>query len=90
MFSLSISCPISPPLKKQHMESFVCFRKGEIEVNMGEVQIISSTVLSAEDKDTPREQIYYLFERVPENGHLQLKVSHYILITITCVRMGVS
>lgn len=42
---------------------------------MGEAQIISSAVLSAEDKDTPREQIYYLFERVPENGHLQLKVS---------------
>uniref|UniRef100_A0A670ZH00 FRAS1 related extracellular matrix 1 n=1 Tax=Pseudonaja textilis TaxID=8673 RepID=A0A670ZH00_PSETE len=43
-------------------------------VNMGEAQIISSAILSAEDKDTPREQIYYLFERVPENGHLQLKV----------------
>lgn len=44
---------------------------------MGEAQIISSAVLSAEDKDTPREQIYYLFERIPENGHLQLKVSFY-------------
>lgn len=63
---------------------------------MGEAQIISSAVLSAEDKDTPRGQIYYLFERLPENGHLQLKVSLYISKTITkpkfpfCVRMGVS
>uniref|UniRef100_A0ACB8ESF7 FRAS1- extracellular matrix protein 1 n=1 Tax=Sphaerodactylus townsendi TaxID=933632 RepID=A0ACB8ESF7_9SAUR len=51
-------------------------KKGEIEVNMGEAQIISSAVLSTEDKDTPREQIYYLFERFPEKGHLQLKVGH--------------
>uniref|UniRef100_A0A8D2LHS9 FRAS1 related extracellular matrix 1 n=1 Tax=Varanus komodoensis TaxID=61221 RepID=A0A8D2LHS9_VARKO len=43
-------------------------------VTMGEAKIISSAVLSAEDKDTPREQIYYLFQRIPENGHLQLKV----------------
>lgn len=42
---------------------------------MGETRIISSAVLSAEDKDTPREKIYYLFERLPENGQLQLKVS---------------
>ncbi|KAJ7335466.1 hypothetical protein JRQ81_013407 [Phrynocephalus forsythii] len=49
-------------------------KKGKIEVNMGDAQIISSAVLSAEDKDTPREHIYYLFERVPKNGHLQLKV----------------
>lgn len=46
-----------------------------MEVNIGETQIISSTVLSAEDKDTPRERIYYLIERLPENGQLQLKVS---------------
>ncbi|KAH1168907.1 hypothetical protein KIL84_013497, partial [Mauremys mutica] len=49
-------------------------KKDEIEVNMGETRIISSAVLSAEDKDTPRERIYYLFERIPENGQLQLKV----------------
>lgn len=42
---------------------------------MGETRIISSAVLSAEDKDTPRERIYYLFERLPENGQLQIKVS---------------
>lgn len=46
---------------------------------MGETRIISSAVLSAEDKDTPRDRIYYLFERLPENGELQLKVRFYIL-----------
>ncbi|NXD25972.1 FREM1 protein, partial [Spelaeornis formosus] len=49
-------------------------KKNDIEVNIGETQIISSAILSAEDKDTPREKIYYLFERLPENGQLQLKV----------------
>ncbi|XP_010075703.1 PREDICTED: FRAS1-related extracellular matrix protein 1-like, partial [Pterocles gutturalis] len=49
-------------------------KKDDIEVNMGETRIISSAVLSVEDKDTPRERILYLFERLPENGQLQLKV----------------
>ncbi|XP_062455753.1 FRAS1-related extracellular matrix protein 1-like [Rhea pennata] len=55
-------------------EKPVLSKKDDIEVNMGETRIISSAVLSAEDKDTPRERIYYLFERIPENGELQLKV----------------
>ncbi|NWY42503.1 FREM1 protein, partial [Sylvia atricapilla] len=55
-------------------EKPVLSKKNDIEVNIGETQIISSAVLSAEDKDTPRERIYYLFERLPENGQLQLKV----------------
>ncbi|XP_039946786.1 FRAS1-related extracellular matrix protein 1 isoform X2 [Hirundo rustica] len=55
-------------------EKPVLSKKNDIEVNIGEIQIISSAVLSAEDKDTPRERIYYLFERLPENGQLQLKV----------------
>uniref|UniRef100_A0A8C0UVV8 FRAS1-related extracellular matrix protein 1 n=2 Tax=Cyanistes caeruleus TaxID=156563 RepID=A0A8C0UVV8_CYACU len=55
-------------------EKPVLSKKNNIEVNIGETQIISSAVLSAEDKDTPRERIYYLFERLPENGQLQLKV----------------
>ncbi|OWK57131.1 FRAS1-related extracellular matrix protein 1 [Lonchura striata] len=55
-------------------EKPVLSKKNDIEVNIGEAQIISSAVLSAEDKDTPRERIYYLFERLPENGQLQLKV----------------
>ncbi|NXS94485.1 FREM1 protein, partial [Jacana jacana] len=55
-------------------EKPVLNKKEDIEVNMGETRIISSAVLSAKDKDTPRERIYYLFERLPENGQLQLKV----------------
>uniref|UniRef100_A0A8C3K890 FRAS1 related extracellular matrix 1 n=1 Tax=Calidris pygmaea TaxID=425635 RepID=A0A8C3K890_9CHAR len=56
-------------------EKPVLSKKDDIEVNMGETRVISSAVLSAKDKDTPRERIYYLFERLPENGQLQLKVS---------------
>ncbi|NXO01589.1 FREM1 protein, partial [Rhinopomastus cyanomelas] len=55
-------------------EKPVLSKKDDIEVNVGEMRIISSAVLSAEDKDTPRDRIYYLFERLPENGNLQLKV----------------
>ncbi|KAL7988674.1 hypothetical protein Chor_007593 [Crotalus horridus] len=71
-----VSKTISVKVNPVNDEKPVLSRKGKIEVNMGEAQIISSAVLSAEDKDTPREQIYYLFERIPENGHLQLKVDH--------------
>ncbi|XP_060093251.1 FRAS1-related extracellular matrix protein 1 isoform X1 [Heteronotia binoei] len=70
--SKTISVEVIPVNDEKPMLS----KKGEIKVNMGEVQIISSAVLLAEDKDTPREQIYYLFERVPESGRLQLKVGH--------------
>ncbi|XP_060618381.2 FRAS1-related extracellular matrix protein 1 isoform X3 [Anolis sagrei] len=69
-----VSKTISVEVIPVNDEKPVLNKKGKIEVNMGEAQIISGAVLSAEDKDTPREQIYYLFERVPENGHLQLKV----------------
>ncbi|NXU95636.1 FREM1 protein, partial [Xiphorhynchus elegans] len=55
-------------------EKPVLSKKKDIEVNIGETRIISGAFLSAEDKDTPRERIYYLFERIPENGQLQLKV----------------
>ncbi|XP_010217525.1 PREDICTED: FRAS1-related extracellular matrix protein 1 [Tinamus guttatus] len=55
-------------------EKPVLSKKNDIEVNMGGTRIISSAVLSAEDKDTPRERIYYVLERIPENGQLQLKV----------------
>ncbi|KAM8803175.1 FRAS1-related extracellular matrix protein 1 isoform 2-T2 [Rhynchonycteris naso] len=48
-------------------------KRAEITMNMGETRIISSSVLSATDKDSPREKIYYLFERLPQNGQLQLK-----------------
>ncbi|XP_042310518.1 FRAS1-related extracellular matrix protein 1 isoform X3 [Sceloporus undulatus] len=69
-----VSKTISVEVIPVNDEKPVLSKKGKIEVNMGEAQIISGAVLSAKDKDTPREQIYYLFERVPENGHLQLKV----------------
>lgn len=51
------------------------YRKAEITMKMGETRIISSAILSAIDEDSPREKIYYLFERLPQNGQLQLKVS---------------
>ncbi|XP_053152072.1 FRAS1-related extracellular matrix protein 1-like [Hemicordylus capensis] len=71
-----VSKTISVEVIPVNDEKPVLSKKGKIEVNMGEAQIISSAVLSAEDKDTPRDHIYYLFERVTENGHLQLKVGH--------------
>ncbi|XP_036095286.1 FRAS1-related extracellular matrix protein 1 isoform X2 [Rousettus aegyptiacus] len=49
-------------------------KKAEITVNMGETRVISSAVLSAIDEDSPREQIYYLLESLPQNGQLQLKI----------------
>ncbi|XP_053512286.1 FRAS1-related extracellular matrix protein 1 isoform X6 [Artibeus jamaicensis] len=48
-------------------------KKAEITMSMGETRIISSAVLSATDEDSPRQKIYYLFERLPQNGQLQLK-----------------
>uniref|UniRef100_A0A8C4U907 FRAS1-related extracellular matrix protein 1 n=1 Tax=Falco tinnunculus TaxID=100819 RepID=A0A8C4U907_FALTI len=62
-------------------EKPVLSKKDDIDVNMGETRIISGAVLSAEDKDTPRERIYYLFETLPENGQLQLKVRWMTLQT---------
>ncbi|XP_007465709.1 PREDICTED: FRAS1-related extracellular matrix protein 1 [Lipotes vexillifer] len=55
-------------------EKPVLSKKAEITVNMGETRIISSAVLSAIDEDSPREKIYYLFERLPQNGQLKLKI----------------
>ncbi|XP_077004270.1 FRAS1-related extracellular matrix protein 1 isoform X3 [Tamandua tetradactyla] len=49
-------------------------KKAEIVMNMGETCIISSAVLSASDKDSPRDKIYYIFESLPQNGQLQLKI----------------
>ncbi|XP_072260396.1 FRAS1-related extracellular matrix protein 1 isoform X2 [Pyxicephalus adspersus] len=48
----------------------------EVLLSMGEHYIISSAVLSAEDKDTPREQIYYVIERIPDQGQLQIKTKN--------------
>ncbi|KAG8455134.1 hypothetical protein GDO86_001372 [Hymenochirus boettgeri] len=47
----------------------------EVILSMGEHAIISSAVLSAEDKDTPRSKIYYVIDKAPEEGQLQIKVN---------------
>ncbi|XP_052032648.1 FRAS1-related extracellular matrix protein 1 [Apodemus sylvaticus] len=49
-------------------------KKAEISMTVGDTRILSSAVLSAIDKDSPREKIHYLFERLPQNGQLQLKI----------------
>ncbi|XP_056377142.1 FRAS1-related extracellular matrix protein 1 [Hyla sarda] len=46
----------------------------EVVLSMGEHYIISSAVLSAEDKDTPRDDIYYIIDKTPGQGELQMKV----------------
>ncbi|XP_069818077.1 FRAS1-related extracellular matrix protein 1 isoform X2 [Dendropsophus ebraccatus] len=46
----------------------------EVVLSMGEHYIISSAVLSAEDKDTPRDDIYYVIDSTPGQGDLQMKV----------------
>ncbi|XP_069482158.1 FRAS1-related extracellular matrix protein 1 [Ambystoma mexicanum] len=54
-------------------EKPVLIKHNEIEVNMGDRCLISSVVLSAQDKDTTRDRIVYVFETLPLNGELQLK-----------------
>uniref|UniRef100_A0A8C9Q3I3 FRAS1-related extracellular matrix protein 1 n=1 Tax=Spermophilus dauricus TaxID=99837 RepID=A0A8C9Q3I3_SPEDA len=65
---------ISVEITPVNDEKPVLKKKAEIEMNMGDTRIISSAVLSAVDKDSPREKIYYLFERLPQHGQLQLKI----------------
>ncbi|XP_051875456.1 FRAS1-related extracellular matrix protein 1a isoform X2 [Pristis pectinata] len=50
-------------------------RNNGLEVEMGDYRIISSIALEAEDKDTPRQHLYYVIDRVPKHGVLQLKES---------------
>ncbi|XP_072009032.1 FRAS1-related extracellular matrix protein 1 isoform X1 [Engystomops pustulosus] len=45
-------------------------------LSMGEHYIISSAVLSAEDKDTSRDEIFYIIDRTPGQGELQMKEHH--------------
>ncbi|GAB5579791.1 FRAS1-related extracellular matrix protein 1 isoform X1 [Prionailurus iriomotensis] len=66
----TISVEITPVNDEKPMLS----KKAELTVKMGEARIISSAILSAVDEDSPREKIYYLFERLPQNGQLQLKL----------------
>ncbi|CAH2293764.1 FRAS1-related extracellular matrix 1 isoform X1 [Pelobates cultripes] len=46
----------------------------EAVLGMGEYFIISSAVLSAEDKDTPRNHVHYIIDRTPKEGQLQMKI----------------
>ncbi|XP_076790834.1 FRAS1-related extracellular matrix protein 1 isoform X2 [Arvicanthis niloticus] len=55
-------------------ETPVLSKKAEISMTVGDTRVLSSAVLSAIDKDSPREKIHYLFERLPQNGQLQLKI----------------
>ncbi|XP_053321913.1 FRAS1-related extracellular matrix protein 1 [Spea bombifrons] len=55
-------------------EQPVMARQCDVVLSMGEHYIISSAVLSAEDKDTPRSHIYYIIDRNPEQGQLQMKI----------------
>lgn len=57
-------------------EKPVLTKNCEVVLSMGEHYIISSAVLSAEDKDTPREQIHYVIESIPNQGQLQMKTNN--------------
>lgn len=45
-----------------------------LEVEPGEARIISSVALYSEDRDTPSSELMYIFESVPMQGLLQIKV----------------
>uniref|UniRef100_A0A3Q2Q6U8 FRAS1-related extracellular matrix protein 1 n=1 Tax=Fundulus heteroclitus TaxID=8078 RepID=A0A3Q2Q6U8_FUNHE len=60
-------------------------RNNGLEVEPGEARVISSVTLFAEDKDTPSTEIMYVFESVPTQGILQLKVGQN-WVTLTAGR----
>ncbi|XP_005581754.3 FRAS1-related extracellular matrix protein 1 isoform X1 [Macaca fascicularis] len=66
----TISVEVTPVNDEKPMLS----KKAEIAMDMGGTRIISSAILSAIDEDSPREKIYYVFERLPQNGQLQFKI----------------
>ncbi|XP_053325499.1 FRAS1-related extracellular matrix protein 1-like [Spea bombifrons] len=49
-------------------------RNGGLELEVAENKVISSVALEAEDKDSPRDSIYYIINNVPTFGELKLKV----------------
>lgn len=49
-------------------------RNNGLEVEPGESRLISSVTLFAQDGDTPASEVMYIFENVPTQGLLQLKV----------------
>ncbi|XP_069794621.1 FRAS1-related extracellular matrix protein 1b [Narcine bancroftii] len=54
-------------------EGPILLKNTGLEVETGENKVISSVALEAEDKDTPRFELYYIINSVPEFGQLQLK-----------------
>uniref|UniRef100_A0A8C5M3X5 FRAS1 related extracellular matrix 1 n=1 Tax=Leptobrachium leishanense TaxID=445787 RepID=A0A8C5M3X5_9ANUR len=54
-------------------EKPVLIKQCDAVLGIGEHYVLSSAVLSAEDKDTPRNNIYYIIDRTPEDGYLQIK-----------------
>uniref|UniRef100_A0A3P9C444 Fras1 related extracellular matrix 1a n=1 Tax=Maylandia zebra TaxID=106582 RepID=A0A3P9C444_9CICH len=50
-------------------------RNAGLDVDPGESRLISSASLFAQDRDTPPSELMYMFESVPTQGLLQLKVS---------------
>uniref|UniRef100_A0A3P9DAJ5 Fras1 related extracellular matrix 1b n=1 Tax=Maylandia zebra TaxID=106582 RepID=A0A3P9DAJ5_9CICH len=57
-----------------------------LQVDSGELRVISSVVLEAEDLDTPPEQVYYFLNVAPRFGKLQLKVCVCVCL---CMRVCV-
>lgn len=51
------------------------FRNAGLDVDPGDSRLISSASLFAQDRDTPPSELMYMFESVPTQGLLQLKVS---------------
>eukprot|EP00079_Xenopus_tropicalis_P015862 XP_004914006.1 PREDICTED: FRAS1-related extracellular matrix protein 1 [Xenopus tropicalis] len=50
-------------------------RNAGLEVEVAENKVISSVVLEAEDKDSPRNDIHYIINNAPSFGDLKLKVA---------------
>uniref|UniRef100_A0A3Q3FCR4 Fras1 related extracellular matrix 1a n=1 Tax=Labrus bergylta TaxID=56723 RepID=A0A3Q3FCR4_9LABR len=61
-------------------------RNNGLEVEPGEARLISSVVLFAKDGDTPSSEVKYMFESVPVQGLLQLKVRRSGLVDLTVGR----
>lgn len=54
--------------------TLLSFRNSGLEVEPGEARLISSLTLFAQDSDSPSSEVMYIFENVPTQGLLQLKV----------------
>lgn len=61
-------------MKSEPRLYLLSFRNNGLEVEPGEARLISSVTLFAQDSDTPSSEVMYIFESVPTQGLLQLKV----------------